>query len=326
MTSDVERLRRLRRLRTWSAVVLVAIPIVMVATGLAPEGTTFEVAWGLSLLGWAGLYCRTSDLREQVEGVTDLEHIDETADVERLRQLRSVRRWSCAGLLAGAMVLPDVAEILGGVAVLCWLWLCGHVHNLSEQLKDTGGDADSEEMPEVARADEIPVFDNPILDPLPETTLADLARSMGPHIADRPLDPSLLADARRLAEQGDMEAQFDVALMYATAYIPGHDSTSEAVRWFLRAAHEGHVRARLVVGIMYATGLGVQQDDEEALLWVQPLAEDGYAGGKFLLALMYEQGRGVRRDGREALYWMRSAAAQGHPDALAWMRENHQDR
>ena len=47
MTSDVERLRRLRRLRTWFAVVLVAIPIVMVATGLAARG-------GMASVGRAG--------------------------------------------------------------------------------------------------------------------------------------------------------------------------------------------------------------------------------------------------------------------------------
>ena len=168
--------------------------------------------------------------------------------------------------------------------------------------------------------------ESPVLRQFPDGTLAELARRMGADVADGPVDLSVLAAAGRLAEQGDMEAQFDLAVMYATGRGLGQDANEEAVRWFRRSADRGHAGARLSLGIMHGTGLGVEQDDVEAVRWYRGLAEQGHAEAQFLLGVMYDNGRGVHRDGAEALRWMRLAAAQDDADACAWMEQSIADR
>ena len=66
-----------------------------------------------------------------------------------------------------------------------------------------------------------------------------------------------------LADQGDVAAQFDLGVMYADGRgVPQDDS--EAARLFRLAAEQGHAVAQMVLGGMYANGRGVPQDLEEA--------------------------------------------------------------
>lgn len=87
-------------------------------------------------------------------------------------------------------------------------------------------------------------------------------------------------------------------------------------------AEQGHARAQYRLGVMYATGQGVQQDHAEAVKWfrqalkkLQLLAEQGVAGAQFSLGGMYYSGWGVQQDYTEAIKWYRKAAGQGHASA-----------
>ena len=64
---------------------------------------------------------------------------------------------------------------------------------------------------------------------------------------------------------------------------------------------------------MYQTGRGVTKNDTEAVKWFSKAAEQGHTGGQYFLAGMYEKGIGVREDKGEAVNWYRKAARQGHP-------------
>ncbi len=71
---------------------------------------------------------------------------------------------------------------------------------------------------------------------------------------------------RALAEQGGAEAQYFLALMYATGEgVPQDDA--EAVRWYRLAADQGDADAQFNLGVRYATGEGVPQDDVQAHMW-----------------------------------------------------------
>jgi TPR repeat protein len=71
---------------------------------------------------------------------------------------------------------------------------------------------------------------------------------------------------RPLAEQGDADAQYNLALMYDNGGgVPQDDA--EAVRWFRMAAGQGNVRAQNNLGVMYAKGEGVPQDYIQAYMW-----------------------------------------------------------
>jgi hypothetical protein len=42
---------------------------------------------------------------------------------------------------------------------------------------------------------------------------------------------------------------------------------AEAVRWYRQAASQGHANAQLLLGVMYANGIGVPQDYVRAHMW-----------------------------------------------------------
>ena len=68
------------------------------------------------------------------------------------------------------------------------------------------------------------------------------------------------------AEQGDVEAQFNLGYMYATGEgIP--KNYTEAVRWFRMAAEQGDTNAQYNLGYMYATGEGIPKDYVQAYAW-----------------------------------------------------------
>ncbi len=68
-----------------------------------------------------------------------------------------------------------------------------------------------------------------------------------------------VAELRRVAEQGDAAAQFDLGLMYLKGEGVPQDH-AEAVKWYRRAAEQGLAEAQFNLGLMYDKGEGVPQD------------------------------------------------------------------
>lgn len=62
-------------------------------------------------------------------------------------------------------------------------------------------------------------------------------------------------------------------------------------------------------------------DYATALQELRPLAEQGYASAQTLVGLMYATGRGVPQDDKEAVKWYRLSADQGLPmPNTSWVR------
>jgi tetratricopeptide (TPR) repeat protein len=85
---------------------------------------------------------------------------------------------------------------------------------------------------------------------------------------------------------------------------------AEAVKWYRKAAEQGHARAQNNLGGCYRTGQGVTQDDTEAVKWYRKAAEQNNADGQNNLGVSYDIGRGVTQDDTEAVKWYRKAAEQ----------------
>jgi len=60
---------------------------------------------------------------------------------------------------------------------------------------------------------------------------------------------------------------------------------------------------------------------EEAVKWYRKAAEQGHAEGQFSLALCYNNGHGIPQDSTEAEKWFRKAAEQGHGGAAYALSE-----
>ena len=85
----------------------------------------------------------------------------------------------------------------------------------------------------------------------------------------------------------------------------------EAFKWMFLAAQQGHVQAEFNVGVMYQTGRGVERDTSEALKWYRKAAAEGLAEAQNNMGIIYYHGWGVPRDNVEASKWYRMAAEQG---------------
>lgn len=117
-----------------------------------------------------------------------------------------------------------------------------------------------------------------------------------------------------LATQGIAQAQFNLGLMYAQGQGVVQDD-EEAVKWYKLAGAQGQVSALHNLCVMYANGRGVVQDYAVAGKWFKLAARQGQVSAQFILALMYQAGQGMEQDYAEAARWFRLAATQGHTPA-----------
>ncbi|MBF1271437.1 MAG: sel1 repeat family protein, partial [Neisseria sp.] len=71
----------------------------------------------------------------------------------------------------------------------------------------------------------------------------------------------------------------------------------------LQVAKQGNAQAQFNLGLMYANGQGVRQDDAQAVQWFRKAAEQGVAEAQYNLGVMYANGQGVRQDDAQAVQW-----------------------
>lgn len=188
---------------------------------------------------------------------------------------------------------------------------------------------------------------------------------------------------RKAAEQGDADAQYSLGECYAVkdetealkwyhkAAEQGHEGAKgrlvgwyeleedravkwyrkAEVGWYRKAAEQGCVIAQFRLGMCYATGAGVEQNQEKAkewfdkikdpfdqfmigncflaplhfdlrdevmaMKWYRKAAEQGYADAQYMLGLCYCE----KQDKPEAVKWLQKAAKQGHEKAKKALTE-----
>ena len=102
-----------------------------------------------------------------------------------------------------------------------------------------------------------------------------------------------------------------LTLTVLAAFQPGLAETQLDIEEIRQAAEQGEAKAQYNLGVMYAKGEGVPEDDREAVKWFRLAAEQGDAMAQHNLGVMYDKGEGVPKDDREAVRWYRMAAEQG---------------
>lgn len=97
----------------------------------------------------------------------------------------------------------------------------------------------------------------------------------------------------------------------AVAQPEDDDHSRMAIDFWLVSAYSGSAKAQYRVGVMYAEGLGVDQDPEEAVYWYRQSAKQNFAAAQYNLGDAYLRGFGVAQDFEQAIVWWRRAAQQG---------------
>jgi GAF domain/PilZ domain/Sel1 repeat len=90
---------------------------------------------------------------------------------------------------------------------------------------------------------------------------------------------------RKLAADGDPDAQFDIGARYATGEDVKQDY-AESVRWFTLAAEQGHVIAQATLGAYYWAGRGIPQDLSKAYFWSAIAQAGGDAASKYRVTVL----------------------------------------
>ena len=89
-----------------------------------------------------------------------------------------------------------------------------------------------------------------------------------------------------------------------------------AMEAFWPAARSGNADAEELIGVMYALGLGVEQDSARAFDWYLRSAMKGHPGAQSGVAWYYEVGLGMPQpDLMRAYMWYVLSAIGGDPDA-----------
>ena len=108
-----------------------------------------------------------------------------------------------------------------------------------------------------------------------------------------------IEEALILAEQGDMEAQFNLGVLYEEGIeVPDNGKLRvvkqdyrKAFEWFTKSAEQGHADAQNNLGLMYKEGSAIPQNDYEAFKWFAKSAEQGHADAQNNLGLIYRDGK-----------------------------------
>jgi len=116
------------------------------------------------------------------------------------------------------------------------------------------------------------------------------------------------------AEQGDVEAQFELGFMYDFGSGVEKDA-SKAVYWYQKAANQGDATAQFFLGSMYDYGNGGEKDDTMAVYWYKKAAEQGNVSAQVVLGSKYYKGEGVIKDISKAICLYKKAAEQGDVEA-----------
>ncbi|WP_242522711.1 tetratricopeptide repeat protein [Candidatus Methylacidiphilum infernorum] len=117
-----------------------------------------------------------------------------------------------------------------------------------------------------------------------------------------------------------MRKYYFLALTYLILAIVIVRADSISIAQLKKLAEKGDVQAQCGLGIAYWYGTGVPQDYMLAVYWYRKAAEQGNALAQWTLGNAYRDGKGVPQDYVQAVYWLRKAAEQGNADAKHWLK------
>ena len=119
------------------------------------------------------------------------------------------------------------------------------------------------------------------------------------------------------AENGNPEAQSYLGFRYFHGKDICKDDEgvpqdyTEAVKWYRKAAEQGHAHAQFCLGECYFFGNGVPNDEKEALKWLRVASEQRNIMAQEFLDAWHLVSLGIPEDKIERIEWLRTVAEQG---------------
>lgn len=95
---------------------------------------------------------------------------------------------------------------------------------------------------------------------------------------------------RHSANQGNVNAQYELGLIYLRGSSTLHVDTEEAVRWFKKASEKEHLPSLNILGYIFSTGSSdkkIKINEEEAIKYWKIAADKGFSEAQYNLANLY---------------------------------------
>ncbi|MDQ9009206.1 tetratricopeptide repeat protein [Acinetobacter gerneri] len=116
-------------------------------------------------------------------------------------------------------------------------------------------------------------------------------------------------------KQGNMRAQKDLALAYASGRLGLEQDFKQSFEWNYKAALQGDAEAQTELGKDFENGFGIQQDEQKAMYWYTKASDQNYGRAQLYIGMLYAYGKGVERDTDKAIAWYYKAAENGNTSA-----------
>ena len=124
------------------------------------------------------------------------------------------------------------------------------------------------------------------------------------------------------AQKGNPRAKFALGVLYldGNAYIS--KDVTKALQLLSEASDNDVVEASALLGLLYLTGEGAEQDFAKSCEYLGRAARKGHPSSQYLYAVQCVMGLGREADIDEGRIWMNAAAENGDRDAQEFLRKN----
>ena len=99
------------------------------------------------------------------------------------------------------------------------------------------------------------------------------------------------------------------------AFLLANTSFASEFEETLKLADKGVAEAQYNLGVIYANGEGVPENDALAVKWYRKAADQGDADAQYNLGVMHANGYGLPENNIRAYLWWSMAKTQGHKNA-----------
>jgi len=148
---------------------------------------------------------------------------------------------------------------------------------------------------------------------LDKVSQAPVSLQTNTSLSDNAADQADKADAAQVNKDiRDSDAKLDSVTSASPTYVAPKNEPV-AVAWHRERAQEGDVEAQYNLAVIYATGFGVAQDYKSAAWWFAKASEHKNAQAQLRLGMLYIIGLGVERSIIKGTSLIQDAAAQGVP-------------
>jgi hypothetical protein len=117
------------------------------------------------------------------------------------------------------------------------------------------------------------------------------------------------------ANQGNINSQFDLAVIFQTGRYGVEKNIKKAVKWYEKAAEQNHIESQYALSQIYMEGKGVPKNSKKAAYWCKRAAEQGYVPAQGKIGAFYFKGLGIPKNYIHAYSWFSLVAAQGDENA-----------